>query len=839
MSKILVCGICPLPFENTRQSFGPGIRSWQFARGLERAGHEVHLVAMKIQEAYAESPAVREETFEGVRVERLADKEFFDASEIERRLRDLRPDAAVGATVYGSNVLARATPKLPFWADQFGHFMAEAQAKARLEGANWPVANFWAYLEPVLRSADKFSTVSDRQRYALMGELGVIGRLTHETCGYEFTSFVPCALVPRPAEEPRRLLRGTAYPDDAFVVLWSGGYNVWSDVETLFRGLEIAMEQDPRIHFVSTGGEIPGHDERTYQGFRQNVEQSAHRGRYHLQGWVDAELIPSYEAEADLGVLTDVAIYEGQLGSKNRIIQWLGHGLPAVYNAIGDLGDLLAGERLGLTFPPGDASALAREILWASGHRDELREMASRAHTYSRREFSFEATTRGLAEWARDPVRAPDATWRRHVLGPADFAAPPHASADEAAGRDGGDARVTSVIVHHRGQAMLERCLESLLASQGVELEIVVVANHCQEDLPELAHRSPRIHVVASEISLGFSAANNLGVRWAREHLGEADFYYFVNNDTRSFPESLSRLVEGLRRWPRAALAGPKLLILGASDHYNSLGLNITEDAWGWDEGIGIHVEDYGRPPQQRNLLSVTGSALLIDAEVFLRIDGWTEIYEFYFEDTDLGLKVWKSGHQVVHVPDAVVLHQISATMSEGSERKVFFFWRNRLLLALIHWPFGLLWATLRRARRETAQKLAEGENLPSDAMKAAWRLLPAALRLRWRHRGPSHWRRFLVPPGSTPVITLPELGADEDPAPGILRAPPLSGHRPANLNLDQRGAEELEELYRQTRGELERIHRSKMWRFWMLTIALRQRLTRPFASVPRETTSP
>ncbi|MCP4661891.1 MAG: glycosyltransferase family 4 protein [bacterium] len=429
MAKVLVCGLCPLPFENTLRSFGPGIRSWQFAHSLAAAGHQVYLVAMKIPDTYEDFEAVATESCEGVRVERLDHQVYHQPEEIEARIAEFRPDAVVGATIYGSWVLARTRPRVPFWADQFGQVMAEAQAKARLERENWPLAHFWSMLEPVLRTADRFSVVSHRQRYALIGELGVMGRLTYETCGYEFTSVIPCALVPRPATPIRSVLRGTAIPDDAFIVLWSGGYNVWSDVETLRQALEMAMEEDSRIHFVSTGGEIGGHDETTYRDFQTRVAQSRFRRRFHLRGWVRAELIPSYEAEADLGVLTENPMYEGLLGSKNRIVQWMGAGLPVAYNTWGDIGDLLHDHQLGLTFEPGDSEALARRIVWASAHRDELARIAERARQYAHDELSFAATTREIVAWTADPVPAPDAALCRTISGPADFAlqeASPH-----------------------------------------------------------------------------------------------------------------------------------------------------------------------------------------------------------------------------------------------------------------------------------------------------------------------------------------------------------------------------------------------------------------------------
>ncbi len=349
------------------------------------------------------------------------------------------------------------------------------------------------------------------------------------------------------------------------------------------------------------------------------------------------------------------------------------------------------------------------------------------------------------------------------------------------------------ITVHHRGKEMLGRCLESLLASRGVELEIVVVANHCSEELPGIVDTAPRVHLVVSETSLGFSAANNLGVEWARRHLGEPACYYFINNDTESPPGSLAALVDALERHPEAAVAGPRLLIQGASDHLNSLGLNVTEDAWGWDEGIGIALADYGPLPPTRSVAAVTGSALLIDAEVHRRIGGWTEIYGYYFEDIDLCIKVWKHGREVLQVAESTVLHRISATMSVGSQRKLFLFWRNRLLLAMIHWPPTLLARLLARALgSEILWRKWSHSDLQRRALWGALRRLPALLSQRRRLRGDAGWRRFLVPAGSVPVITLPEIPAPEAVPVVVAEDPPgvVGGRRIAVAPATWRRAE-------------------------------------------------
>ena len=200
MTRLLVAGLAPLPFENARMSYGPGIRTWQFAWSLARAGHEVHLVAMRAP-GYDHGAAPDREARGGVAIERVSDVALLDPTRMRRAVRRLQPGALIGASLYGSAALVPLAADLPFWADQFGHAMAEAQAKAALEGRNWPVAHTWRLAAPVLRAADRLSVVSERQRYAAIGELGAVGRLTAETCGHELVAVVPCALVP-PGETP-------------------------------------------------------------------------------------------------------------------------------------------------------------------------------------------------------------------------------------------------------------------------------------------------------------------------------------------------------------------------------------------------------------------------------------------------------------------------------------------------------------------------------------------------------------------------------------------------------------------------------------------------------------
>lgn len=325
--------------------------------------------------------------------------------------------------------------------------------------------------------------------------------------------------------------------------------------------------------------------------------------------------------------------------------------------------------------------------------------------------------------------------------------------------------RVTAIIVHHRGAPLLQSCIESLLRSEGVALEVVVVANACGEPLPA-AVRDPRVQVVRSPRPLGFGAANNLGLRRAAAGPARTDAYFFVNNDTRADPRALEILCSELSADPRCGVVGPRLRIQGSEDLLNSLGLNVSTLAEAWDEGIGRPAAEYPDLAARREVVAVTGSALLVRAETLAALGGWSELYGFYYEDVDLCLRARARSWGVVVAPRAVVDHAISATSDRISDFKRRLSWRNQLVLLAVHWPWGLL--------LEVAPRLLGGQcrsffrRLRGRAFRDAWlqvqawagalRLLPAALLARRRRGRESGWTRLLRPAGSVPRIVLPRV---------------------------------------------------------------------------------
>ncbi len=426
MSKIFLLGMSPLPFENDRKVYGTGIRTWQFINPLIDAGNSVCVCNFAIPSAYPRD-------FESKYLDNfkhgqyrfpyyiLSAKDFQNIEIIKKIYDSFNPDCIVGCTFYPSYIASRLAQdtedKLPFWADLFGHVMAEAQARAAIDEDDSCLFHYWNSEYNIIIGADVFSCVSSRQEYALIGELGAVGRLNRFTSGYNFSCTIPCGMPEEKYKHKKKTIRGkNGIKDDDFVVLWTGGYNTWTDIDTLFSGLEMAMEKDSSIKFVSTGGEIPEQDIKTYPRFLEKIRGSKFRKNFVMNGWIKGEDVPNYYLEADIGINIDKDIYEVRLGSKNRILDWFRAGLCVLSSNVCELTQIIEDNNIGYTFKPGDADGLKEKLLYLASHKKKVKETGKKGKKFAISNFNFKLTTKELQKWTSNPEHSPDHGKKKQIF---------------------------------------------------------------------------------------------------------------------------------------------------------------------------------------------------------------------------------------------------------------------------------------------------------------------------------------------------------------------------------------------------------------------------------------
>jgi len=395
-------------FAAERRLVAASYRMEQFIKPLIQDGHDIVVCGRNIYDPREGSHVSRKEHLVHYQLDR-------DERKFHRKVQSVHdefmPDCVIGVGRVGAITAAKLKIKAPLWIDYFGSSMCEAQSKSYVFDDNQWAPKIWEEDEPALERGDVFSTCGRFQEHFLTGALSVLGRLNKNSFGYRFVYAIPPAISDDAVVHTsvKKLLRGSCINEDDFAILWCGGYNVWTDIDTLFQALEKAFSENDRIKFVSLGGGIENYDERTYPRFLRLAARSKFRDRFKLLGWRSyAEAVQAY-SECDLGISLDKYHYEPVYGTRTRIVEMIQHRLPAITSLACELSYVLRDHDLALTFNIGDARTLAEEIVeFSRKSRDERDSLAQRAYTFFRSNYTYTKTTEPLRDWARKPVCAPD-----------------------------------------------------------------------------------------------------------------------------------------------------------------------------------------------------------------------------------------------------------------------------------------------------------------------------------------------------------------------------------------------------------------------------------------------
>ncbi|TAJ23496.1 MAG: glycosyltransferase family 2 protein [Planctomycetota bacterium] len=236
-------------------------------------------------------------------------------------------------------------------------------------------------------------------------------------------------------------------------------------------------------------------------------------------------------------------------------------------------------------------------------------------------------------------------------------AAPAAAAGVQAALGDRDLPRAAITILNYNGRHHLERCFESLkgLDYPKDKLEVILIDNASSDgSVEECRAKHAWVRLVVNERNVGFSAGCNQGAKLAHD----ARVQVFLNNDMRVEPRWLRELVGPIVRGECAATTAKMFSWDGAVMNSCGGGMNF--------HGIGIQKGYNEKPAPQFDVpsrsLFACGGAMAIDARVFAESDGFDEEFFAYYEDVDLGWRLWVLGHEIHYVPKAVCYHHHSST---------------------------------------------------------------------------------------------------------------------------------------------------------------------------------
>ena len=253
--------------------------------------------------------------------------------------------------------------------------------------------------------------------------------------------------------------------------------------------------------------------------------------------------------------------------------------------------------------------------------------------------------------------------------------------------------RVSVVILNYNGRHLLEKFLPSVIEfTPGAD--IIVADNGSTDDSLALIRTTfPNVSIIPIPANLGFCGGYNFALR-----LIKSEYTILLNSDVEVTPGWATPVIKLLDERKDVAAAHPKILSYNRRDHFEYAGA-----AGGYIDALGYpfcrgRIFDYTEKDNRqyddsRPVFWATGACMFIRTKHFNDLGGFDEDFFAHMEEIDLCWKLKRMGLKVYYVGQSTVYHVGGATLAQSSSRKVFYNFRNGLMLVLKHFrPAELIW---------------------------------------------------------------------------------------------------------------------------------------------------
>jgi GT2 family glycosyltransferase len=247
---------------------------------------------------------------------------------------------------------------------------------------------------------------------------------------------------------------------------------------------------------------------------------------------------------------------------------------------------------------------------------------------------------------------------------------------------------VSIVILNWNGRKWLEKFLHFVLASSYENKTIIVADNASTDDSVQfLRDQFPQIRVISLEINFGFAGGYNKALSQV-----QADYYVLLNSDVEVEAGWMEPVIELMEKDPSIGACQPKLLSYADKKVFEYAGA-----AGGWIDSLGYPFaqgrifefceKDEGQYDTPGPVFWASGAALFVRAGLYHELGGLDEYFFAHQEEIDFCWRLQLAGHRIFACPLSVVYHVGGGTLAKEDGRKVFYNFRNNLIMLVKNLP--------------------------------------------------------------------------------------------------------------------------------------------------------
>ncbi len=224
------------------------------------------------------------------------------------------------------------------------------------------------------------------------------------------------------------------------------------------------------------------------------------------------------------------------------------------------------------------------------------------------------------------------------------------------------------IIVSYNTKELLKECVESIYkTANNISFEVIIIDNASSDgtidEISRLKQRYSSLQIIENKENLGFSKANNLGVK---KSTGRN--LLFLNPDTIIYENTLKGMVDFMDLEKKSGAATCKLVMpngniddashrgfptpWNALTHFSGLSkLMGTTKLFG---GYNLGFMDFSKTHE---IDALAGAFMIVRREAGEDVKWWDEDYFFYGEDLDFCYMLKQKGWKIFYVPEFKILH--------------------------------------------------------------------------------------------------------------------------------------------------------------------------------------
>ena len=240
------------------------------------------------------------------------------------------------------------------------------------------------------------------------------------------------------------------------------------------------------------------------------------------------------------------------------------------------------------------------------------------------------------------------------------------------------------VILSYNGTKWHELFLPKIVEQAHTGYEVIVVDNASTDDTLQYVHTNfPTVQTISISINRGFAHGYYEALKQV-----QAKYYILLSSDFEVTDGWFPPLHTAMERHPDMAACQPKIRYWRERELFEYAGAGgAFMDNYGYlfcRGRIFFDIEkDNGQYNDDIEVFWASGGCLVVRADLYHKVGGLDHDFYAHMEEVDLCWRLKNAGYKIGYIGSSLVYHVGGSVISYGSPQKLYYNFRNNLILLI------------------------------------------------------------------------------------------------------------------------------------------------------------